>query len=394
MLLKDPYTRVRGRPLLRAQLGAPTLRAEDLALGPHDVLGFRNRAVPNLADVIAIGDSQTYGNNAALEQNWPSLLERLLAARGSKVYSMATGGWAAVQYLDMFSNATVLLPRVVVVAFYSGNDALESFNLAYSVERWASLRPDPALSASDTPPSPGFPPPDSDLWPVRFADGTTTVFSPTLRLVSNQVEFPAVKAGYAIMTEVGRQISAVARDQGIHLVYTVIPTKELVYARRVEKEGMEAPTAYRQLVSHESENIAALAARFAALENVSYVDLVGPLQKAAMGGVPLYPDDINGHPIASGYAVIAQTLARTVALQLPEHPPRGLVLVDLGGQRYQPMLATDDGLRSFASSELIEANGWTAADMRRVTERDVLGLPLLNVITSVQPERFGPQAFN
>jgi hypothetical protein len=206
ILLQDPYTRIRGIPLL----------AEDFALGPHDILGFRNRAVPNVADVIAIGDSQTYGNNALLEDNWPSQLGRLLAPKHPIVYSMATGGWSAVQYLDIFTKAILFQPKVVVVAFYSGNDPLESFAMAYDIERWAALRPDPRLTGTEAPPV-AFPPPESELWHVKFKDGCITTFSPKLRLASNMPDQPAVRAGYAIMRESARQISALAQSLNIGL---------------------------------------------------------------------------------------------------------------------------------------------------------------------------------
>ena len=39
------------------------------ARGGFDALGFRNRAVPETADIIAIGDSQTYGNAATMDDS-------------------------------------------------------------------------------------------------------------------------------------------------------------------------------------------------------------------------------------------------------------------------------------------------------------------------------------
>ncbi len=81
------------------------------------------------ADIVTIGDSQTFGNNASLENNWPSRLRSELADKRPVLYSMAAGGWGAVRYLDIFMNATVLQPRVVV-AFSTGNDPLDSFQVA------------------------------------------------------------------------------------------------------------------------------------------------------------------------------------------------------------------------------------------------------------------------
>ena len=81
-IIQDPYVK-RARPLL----------PEDPGMGPHDILGFRNRSIPNFADVVVIGDSQTYGNNALLVDNWPSRMQAVLTDKRAVVYSMAVGGW-------------------------------------------------------------------------------------------------------------------------------------------------------------------------------------------------------------------------------------------------------------------------------------------------------------
>ena len=131
-------------------LRAPTFIADTNPLGPTDMLGFRNRNIPNSAQVITIGDSQTFGNNAALAETWPSVLEKNLGA-DVRVYNMATGGWGALQYLEMARHAHRFGPKVLVVAFYSGNDPLESFMIAYGNAQWAAFRLDKNLSARDTP---------------------------------------------------------------------------------------------------------------------------------------------------------------------------------------------------------------------------------------------------
>src|SRR5262245_13635308 len=45
--------------------------------GGFDAWGFRNRSVPEAADIVAIGDSHTYGNTATMEDSWPYVLGRL-----------------------------------------------------------------------------------------------------------------------------------------------------------------------------------------------------------------------------------------------------------------------------------------------------------------------------
>lgn len=378
-ILKDPYTNIRARPLFI-----------DLAdLGPHDLLGFRNRNIPNIADVIAIGDSQTYGNRTVLAENWPSQLERMLKDKRPVVYSMATGGWCAIQYLNMFTNATFFHPRVIVIAFYSGNDPDESVTLAYSVDHWAPLRPDPNLDLSDKPRFPGFPVPTSEEWPVRFKSGLTTIFTPSLRLVSNDTSHATVRAGYQIMEKVGQLMAKSASEVNIHLVLTVIPTKELVYAERVRRERINASEDYMKLVELERANIDHLAQSFKQMQNVEYVDLVEALQKAAFTNQMLYPRDKDGHPMETGNRVIAATLAPAVGKYMVQ-PPLGLVGVKSSSGKLFHFLATKNGLWQFATNEIAEKNGWKSDQI--VDARDIAALPRMGTIDVIDPKRFGPQA--
>ncbi len=378
-IISDPYTRVRAKPLYPELPG----------VGPNDILGFRNRHVPNVADVVCIGDSQTYGNNAHLEENWPSQLRMAVGNLAPVVYNASVGGWGAVQYLDAFSNMTLLQPRVVVVAFYSGNDALDSFTVAYGVERWADLRVEPTLTATDAP-AVAYSPSADDAWQVQFAGGPATTFTPGLRLASNQ-DHPAVHAGYAIMAEVARQISVQAAELGVRVVYAIIPTKELVYAPRVASEAIETPAAYAALVRVEQTRIATLAAQLAGLPASDYVDVVQPLQAAARSDARLYPEDTNGHPFRSGYRVIGQAIAKQVARYLPE-VPRGLVAVRTSTGKPQLALLTDEGAAVFATPNVARANGWSLDRIRVVRRRDVAAMPRFPVIRTVDPARFGPQA--
>jgi len=378
-LLQDPLTRVRARPFY------PPLGG----MGPHDLLGFRNRSVPRVADIVVIGDSQTYGNNAAIDDNWPSRLGRGLGGRRPVVYNMSVGGWGAVQYLYMFTNATVLQPHVVIVAFYTGNDPLESFAMAYGSELWAGLRPDPALRGKDAP-AVTFPAPESEWWPVTFEDGTRTVFTPTLRLASNQ-DHPAVDAGYAIMAAAARRISELAGPFPLQLVFTVIPTKELAYARKVARDGLAPPPDYRTLVRREQRHIEQLAGLLDGLPKARYVDVVGPLQEAALGTARLYPENINGHPLPAGYGVIARALARVVGPLVPE-PPRGLVAVRRGGKGMELFLVSDEGAWPLASPRIAAANGWSLKDIPVVPRRAIEGMMIHTVLDRVDPKRFGKAA--
>ena len=311
LVLQDPSTNIRFRPLLPA----------DNTSGPHDILGFRNEAVPNNAAIIVFGDSQTYGIGEPFAANWPSQLAMLSGQDWTPVYNMAIGGWGAVQYLDMFSKAALRLhPRAAIVAFYSGNDPLESFITAYGNPNWETLRLDPALDSTDAPKI-GNLLSMEDAWPVKFTDGTHMVFTPAGRLAANDSSNRAVRAGYAIIAEVARRIGELALQHGVAAIFTIIPTRELVYAEKVMQEGLTAPEDYRRLVGLERENIEELAGTIRSMPGSRYVDLLRPLQTAALSDSPLYPRQWDGHPGKAGYAVIARTLAAALEQAEPALPP-------------------------------------------------------------------------
>jgi lysophospholipase L1-like esterase len=300
LLLNDPVTNVRFRPLLTAGNGT----------GPHDILGFRNTDIPDHPDVIAIGDSQTYGFGEPIQSAWPSQLAAMLGEANATVYSMAVGGWSATQYLHLASVAAKFRPRTLIIAFYSGNDALESFASAYGNGHWSSLRPDDTLDKSDAP-AVGSMLDVKAAWRVRFRDGGRITFTPVGRLAAND-DHPAVQAGYAIMAEAARRIAALAAGHDMNVVFTVIPTRELVYAQKVVDEELSPPESYRQLVTKERRHIDVLADHIRLLPGARYVDLLGPLQSAALGPELLYPRQWDGHPGAAGYRVIASSLAPAI----------------------------------------------------------------------------------
>ena len=119
---------------------------------------------------------------------------------------MATGGWGAAQYFETFLKATVFQPRVIIVAFYTGNNPLESFVMAYGIEHWQVFIPNPNLSKSDAPKVDTSQQSDDD-WKVTFSDGVITVFTPEVRPASND-DNEVVKAGYDIMIDVANRMAA------------------------------------------------------------------------------------------------------------------------------------------------------------------------------------------
>jgi hypothetical protein len=276
---------------------------------------------------------------------------------------------------------------VVVVAFYTGNDPLDSFLMAYSHERFRDLRPNPRLSSADVP-KVKFPAPESEWWPVKFDGGIETVFTPTLRFGANQ-NHEAIEAGYGVMAKVCEPISARAKSLGIATVFTIIPSKELVYWPKIRQAQIEVPEAYSKLIVAEQRNIDALAKRLKTLKNARYVDAVKQLQSAAMGAKALYPSNINGHPLAAGYDVIGKAVAETVGQLLPV-PPQGLVALQVGEDAYQLYAVKGGEAWWFTSADSVVANGWDLERASQVSLRELAGLEK-RIVDGVDIRRFGPR---
>lgn len=322
-LINDPLVGVR----------APSLYPDLGGMGPNDLLGFRNLAVPNAADIVVIGDSQTYGNNAILPESWPSLMGQMLPP-GIVVYSMATGGWGAVQYLYAFSKALQFQPRLVIVAFYTGNDPIETVNLALTMESWRKYIAGSPVTKEDVP-AIKFPPPDNDHWQVVFSDGAKTGFTPAMRLLSN-MRHPAVDLGYEIMLAVARDIAEASRSRGISPVFTIIPTKEFIFLNKIRKDGIKTIQAYEDLIAAESSRIAWLENELRSLPGATYVEVASALQEAALKPVLLYPENINGHPLGYGYAVIANQIGEAVRAFVPALP-QGLAISNTASAMQYPV---------------------------------------------------------
>ena len=113
------------------------LRSRPNPLVPdHDASGWRNPEVLERADIVALGDSQTYGNEVAMLNAWPLLLG---ARIGVSAYNMAFGGFGPVEYYLLGPEAMEKRPRVIVVGIYSGNDLFDAFQRAVLTPRAPEL---------------------------------------------------------------------------------------------------------------------------------------------------------------------------------------------------------------------------------------------------------------
>jgi lysophospholipase L1-like esterase len=89
-----------------------------------DAEGFRNPAVRDRIEIAALGDSFTDAMTMAVDESWPSKLERRL---GVPVQNYGTAGFGPQQERLVLSDFVAQhRPRFVVLAFFAGNDIFDA----------------------------------------------------------------------------------------------------------------------------------------------------------------------------------------------------------------------------------------------------------------------------
>jgi acetyltransferase AlgX (SGNH hydrolase-like protein) len=319
----------------------------------YDEWGFRNRNVPSTVDVVAIGDSHTFGNTAKMDESWPYVLGRLT---GRSVYNLAMGGYGPNQYYYLFkTKALALRPRVILCGLYMGDDFDNAFRITYGLEYWAFLRAGASRRAEsdiwEMPPTSGWHnrmrtwlSRHSVIYQIvfhgpllgrltgriqvenaaRLYDSTASLiirrkniveaFAPTgpLRGLAQGTE--SVKEGIRITLRLLREMNEIAEARGIRFVVVVIPTKETVFAEYLgaDRDGRMAGL-IRELIS--SERVARTQV-FEAFRTsgIRYVDVL-PALKNAVEKELYVRSGRDMHPGKNGYRIIGEAVAKALAGQ-------------------------------------------------------------------------------
>lgn len=89
-----------------------------------DANGFRNTALLDRYDVVAVGDSFVACSNVSDAQCWPALLAQ---ATGKNIYNLGVGGSGPPTYLSNYAYFGIKLkPALAVFMIYEGNDFKEN----------------------------------------------------------------------------------------------------------------------------------------------------------------------------------------------------------------------------------------------------------------------------
>jgi len=318
--------------------------------GGHDDWGYRNYSVPSNAEIVAIGDSHTYGVSATFQESWPAHLSRL---KDTQVYNLALGGYGPLQYLHLLSTrALELKPETVVVGLFLGNDLVDSYRLVYSNQNWADYR-NPLLQEDQSE--------QTEVtinWKEkRFLNGVRNwlarrsvlyrivtqsvagnfvranefintapnviglqygevrhLFLPEKQFSALDIEAQNVREGIRISKTAMKKIQLVSQANQIKLLIVLIPTKELVYSELFQEQfKSDLPVSLAQLF--ENENIIRDDfVQFFEKEKIAFIDVLPALRMAVSQGKDIYPLN-DGHTNGNGYLIIAKEINSVIQVE-------------------------------------------------------------------------------
>lgn len=327
-----------------------------------DSEGFRNAAPRDPIDIAALGDSFTDALTMRREDAWPARLEAKL---GRPVQNYGTAGFGPQQELLVLKDFALRHhPRVVVLAFFAGNDirdaeAFESFARAEALPNepkpgWPIKR---IVMRSDTwfltsalqaathvltghvnhpsPATPAAPPPAMPSPPGEpaFSRGMFTalingrpmrwaLMPPYLNLLNFDEQDLSARRGWALIESSILEMRQASRAAGAEFVVAFIPFKSQVYLPLLERlfgrtaladalrfytpGSATAPDIDRMLRNRLAQN--ALMSRFCDRAGIALIDLTQALQERVEAGETMYFSD-DSHLDEGGEALVAERLA-------------------------------------------------------------------------------------
>jgi hypothetical protein len=314
-----------------------------------DKWGFRNPAVPESVDVLALGDSHTFGNTAKMDEAWPSVVQR---QTGLTVYNMGLGGYGPNQYYQLLTTRGLSLhPKRVVLGLYMGDDFENAFSTTYGLDHWASLRTGRWGKV------------EADIWgdaepPGRFkilrnwlsrnsmiyrlvvhgpalrrlkgslqtkladatrdpsvttfdsADGTFHEAFRPIRVAAGLDQGRAeVKEGMRLTFHFLQEMNLACRKSGCSFSVVIIPTKETVFARYLQSDPqLNLKDVVNAVITNE-QIATAVVEKFLRDAGIPYVVTLSALRERVTEQL-YYRGPADMHPGPNGYRVIGETVAR------------------------------------------------------------------------------------
>ena len=329
----------------------------------HDSKGFRNAVALERADIVCLGDSQTYGAGVPRDDAWP---HQLGASSGRTVYSIAYGGWGPTHSEALLGEAKQLRPTLVIEGVYAGNDLYDCYNMVYTRDRLSYHKSNAAeveaaileanqhdpldakinelyrvycghfggSVASNTTGMRGFLSTHSRIyglaraikngiqrnedpwsrmvriavasqgkWEVLDSHPFRLIFVPEYRLVALDRNDPRIKEGHRISLDALTNMSRDLSMNRIRFLVVLIPTKMLVFAPQLH----DPSAAFSKLVTNEEQMWEDTKAH---LENdgIAFLDALPALRETVNQGVQPYSITADGHPNPAGHRAISNAV--------------------------------------------------------------------------------------
>ena len=315
---------------LQTPNNALVLSGKDYRAVHHtDGYGFRNSwPWPKAAQIVALGDSVTFGQGVEDEQAWPAIVARSFPA--SRVINLGLIGGGPQQYLRIYETfGQQLHPKVVLVGFFMGNDFWD----AEMFERWVKSgaggnymvwrdfgRP---ISVSLNLQQPLMSLESALLWRAQLLARKSHLYNLLLfslgdlmRWASSGVKTFQTRDGtrlelargvlannmkkarpgdhvFQVAVDALQRIHSLAKEDGATVLVVLQRSKEEVYLPLLGESLPDAAAPLR----------AALAER-----GIPYVDLLEDFRRHAAEGEVLF-FETDGHPNARGYALIGELVS-------------------------------------------------------------------------------------
>jgi hypothetical protein len=314
----------------------------------YDAWGFRNPKVPEQADIVAVGDSHTYGNTAKMEDSWPIVLGRLT---GKTVYNMGMGGYGPNQYFYLLkTKALTLKPKLILCGIWVGDDFENAFQITYGLDYWSSLREASFEKANyriwRTEASPVWHK-RMRIWLSRHSvvyqlvfhgsllgrlqgeaqikvdpkvDSTVTslivpekhileAFRPEVDLRALDQQSPEIQEGMRVTFKLLQQMKDLCDQNQIEFAVVVIPTKNTVFSPYLEKRPELALSDVLKKVTANELSAREKMFQYLKENNIRYIDTLPALQASVEH--ELYARTAaDMHPGRNGYRVIAEAVSQ------------------------------------------------------------------------------------
>lgn len=304
----------------------------DPSLKDIDENGFRNPISLHQADIVALGDSHTYGFNVSSEESWP---QQLAIMAGMTVYNFGVGTYGSLQYGYLIDDAVKLKPKHIIIGLYVANDLDDVCKLITKTDYWngwvekhgfdvetcfksfhwfdrvkqylselhlywmAASAVKRLYERTDL----------GDSLVVREEMNATII--KYNRIASHKqmmdMERERISLGYEITMEIIKDIKRKSDMHGINFGIVFIPSKERAYFDYLTGSGYRLPDDYYQLLDYENKLIEKFSRVFDEW-GIKYIDAEPYVQGELYKSGRVYPPTDDGHPLETGYKAYAEAV--------------------------------------------------------------------------------------